>query len=272
MQAFFPLLILNQCSFRHKGASLTTHKWCLKVSPLKAFWHSWNGSYSCKCLLIETKIMLFLKRSNQVSCYYTLNVRIRISMNKCQWEIKPCVKEFVLHDCHSVCIIPKGLWEKWYSSPLWPFHRCRPGIPNSTVTSLRPAKALSSIGTDFQRAGQHRETSMAFLCCAMCTQSPVSSGMCCHQAIKAILAIKANNRDRMNQPDTLLTFQGNHPLPFHSEPGTPFRMLYARQQHAKNAGRMVGLRSETWQMLLWFQLRVWPQKYLKIKEVPPRLE
>lgn len=75
-------------------------------------------------------------------------------------------------------------------------------------------------------------------------------GMGSRQAIKAGLAIKPINRDRMNQPNPLLTFQGNHPLPFHSEPGTPFRMLYARQRHAKAAGRMVNLLLETWQMLL----------------------
>lgn len=54
----------------------------------------------------------------------------------------------------------------------------------------------------------------------------------------------------MNQPNPLLTFQGNHPLAFYSEPGTPFRMLYAKQLHAKTAGRMVNLLLETWQMLL----------------------
>lgn len=76
-------------------------------------------------------------------------------------------------------------------------------------------------------------------------------GMCSRQAVKAGLAIKPINRDRMNQPNPLLTFQENHPLLFHSEPGTPFRMWYARQQlqHAKSAGRMVNL-LETWQMPL----------------------
>lgn len=64
------------------------------------------------------------------------------------------------------------------------------------------------------------------------------------------LALKPINRDRMNQPKPLLTFQGNHRLPFHCEPGTPFRMVYARQQLAKAAGRMGNLLLETWRMLL----------------------
>lgn len=87
-------------------------------------------------------------------------------------------------------------------------------------------------------------------CFAMCTQSPASMGMCSRQAIKAGLAIKPINRDRVNRPNPLLTFQGNHPLPFHSEPGTPFYMLFARKWHARAAGRMVNRLLETWQMPL----------------------
>lgn len=66
------------------------------------------------------------------------------------------------------------------------------------------------------------------------------------RTLKPGLALKPINRDRMNQPKPLLTFQGNHRLPFHCEPGTPFRMVYARQQLAKAAGRMVNLLLETW--------------------------
>lgn len=148
-------------------------------------------------------------------------------MNECHWGIKPCVKEFVLCDSHLVLIVSKWFWEKWYSSPPWPFYSRWPGIPHDTVTSFWPARALSSSGSDFGELVTRRK--QVWQCFAMCTQSPASMGMCSRQAIKAGLAIKPINRDRMNQPNPLLTCQGNHPLPFHSEPGTPFRMLYARQ-------------------------------------------
>lgn len=132
--------------------------------------------------------------------------------------MKPCTNGVLLGECHLLLPISSKR-EKWYSSPPWLFYSHWPGIPHDTVTSFWPARALSSSGSDLG-AGNIK-------CTAVLCHVHIIIG---RQAIKAGLAVKPINRDKMNQPNPLLTFQGNHPLPFDSQPGTPFHLLYARQQ------------------------------------------
>lgn len=115
------------------------------------------------------------------------------------------------------------------------------------MTRLLPSESLAA-AAQIMGSWQHIENKYGnALSYARDHQSPWA----CAVARLVKLTIKLINRDRMNRPNPRLKFQENHPLPFHSRPGTPFRMWCARQQlwQAKTAGRMVNL-LETWHVRL----------------------
>lgn len=133
------------------------------------------------------------------------------------------MNKFVLGNCHFVPVVSKLFWENEYSSPPRPYYSCGHAF---LITLFLPFHLPEPLPAHILESWQYRKQVQQLL--AMCTQSPASMVTFSCQVIKAGVPIKPINRDRMNQPNPIPTLHGNHPLPFHSQPGTPFHILYAR--------------------------------------------